>query len=109
MHTQKPNTNTQHLNTVSYILMYCEQGGDGAVSGSVLKRWPWLRLWQRGDGMGQSPAARRWRRGLGPGVSRHSLLLPSERDTVALWTGLASDREQRVEGEKQRGQSTEMK
>lgn len=66
-----------------------EQGDDGAASGSRLKRRLWLRLGQRGDGMGLSVRAKRDRRGLvgGPGglggVSAPAN--PSEKAAVA-WT-----------------------
>lgn len=77
--------------TASYMSMCWEQGGDGAASGSRLKRRLWLRLGQRGDGMGLSVRAKRDRRGLlgGPGglCSVSPLVGPSGKAAVA-WTML---------------------
>lgn len=73
-----------------------EQGGDGAASGSRLKRRLWLRLGQRGDGTGLSVSAKRDKRGLvgGPGGlgSVSAPAVPAEKAAVA-WTILdAEDR-----------------
>lgn len=85
--------------TGSHMCMCWEQGGDGAASGSRLKRR--LRLGQRGDGMGLSVRAKRDRRGLvgGPGGlgSVSAPAVPSERAAVA-WTILdAEDRGARAD------------
>lgn len=43
--------------------MCWEHGGEGAVSGSRLKRRLWARLGQRGEGTGLSPGVKRERSG----------------------------------------------
>lgn len=82
--------------TASYMGMCWEQGGDGAASGSRLKRRLWLRLGQRGDGTGLSVRAKRDRRGLlgGPGGlgSVSAPAVPSEKAAVACTTVDAEDR-----------------
>ncbi len=56
------------------MMRCCAQGGDGADSGSVLKRWLWLRLEQRGEGRGLLSSVMRWMSRLGPGLCWRSLL-----------------------------------
>lgn len=81
----------------SYMCMCWEQGGDGAASGSRLKRR--LRLGQRGDGMGLSVRAKRDRRGLlgGPGGlgSVSPPAVPSEKAAVG-WTILDTEDRQDI-------------
>lgn len=78
-----------------------EQGGDGAASGSRLKRRLWLRLGQRGDGTGLSVRAKRDRRGLDGGAGGlggvSAPAVPSEKG-AEVWTTLdAEDRGARAE------------
>lgn len=79
--------------------MCWEQGGDGAASGSWLKRR--LRLGQRGDGMGLSVRAKRDRRGLVGGAGGlGSLSAPAvpPGGAAAAWTILdAGDRGARAD------------
>ena len=66
----------------SYLMKGCAHGGEGAVSGSLWKRWLWLKLGQRGEGRGLALSVMWSRSLLGPWPSQ-----PSPSGPEALGTG----------------------
>lgn len=80
----------------AYMRMCWEHGGDGAVSGSRLKRRLWVRLGQRGEGTGLSPGVKRERSGLAlvtGGLSETSSSESSSEHTAAGRTRLDADKD----------------